>query len=346
MTSLQALEIASPTNAVGSHSAGVSPPQTRQYLKLTEKHHVASKLKPCDYTSDDICDSTSGNFNKTNDEFEFWNRLDVLMGNIQRIAAVSVLQRRSDATASEDACVASQDVVNNNPVRLESTPAALRDNHLSELSELLVCSDDFSHVNETALFDTMPPTPSVADACVMTSDFEYNDSELESMTSSDVSSSLCDVSMAELTPDSKAYDVIESYLHSQVLHDDVTLDDDSFSDVSKMVLCSSNNDTLFECALSDVSDDDSVELDNNANMTSGEPLTPAVTCDLSDAGCQTPGEHLHARNMAPHLRKQLWCERCNTRLVELKRQAIKMWIPFASKRGRISYQVRTTVLVR
>ena len=35
----------------------------------------------------------------------------------------------------------------------------------------------------------------------------------------------------------------------------------------------------------------------------------------------------------------LWCENCNSRVVELKRQAVKAWMPFATRRGQIHYTV-------
>ena len=35
----------------------------------------------------------------------------------------------------------------------------------------------------------------------------------------------------------------------------------------------------------------------------------------------------------------LWCENCNSRVVELKRQAVKVWMPFATRRGKITYTV-------
>jgi len=37
--------------------------------------------------------------------------------------------------------------------------------------------------------------------------------------------------------------------------------------------------------------------------------------------------------------RALWCENCNSRVVELKRQAVKVWMPFATGRGKITYSV-------
>ena len=36
----------------------------------------------------------------------------------------------------------------------------------------------------------------------------------------------------------------------------------------------------------------------------------------------------------------LWCDLCNRRLVELKRQALRLWMPFASSRGATTIKVR------
>ena len=38
-------------------------------------------------------------------------------------------------------------------------------------------------------------------------------------------------------------------------------------------------------------------------------------------------------------RRGLWCEKCNSLVVELKRQAVKVWMPFATQRGKIRYTV-------
>ena len=35
----------------------------------------------------------------------------------------------------------------------------------------------------------------------------------------------------------------------------------------------------------------------------------------------------------------LWCEKCNSLVVELKKQAVKVWMPFATQRGKIRYTV-------
>ena len=42
----------------------------------------------------------------------------------------------------------------------------------------------------------------------------------------------------------------------------------------------------------------------------------------------------------PHEVFGLWCDLCNRRLVELKRQAIRLWMPFASSRGATTIKVR------
>ena len=35
----------------------------------------------------------------------------------------------------------------------------------------------------------------------------------------------------------------------------------------------------------------------------------------------------------------LWCEQCNSLVVELKKQAVKAWMSFATQRGKIHYTV-------
>ena len=40
----------------------------------------------------------------------------------------------------------------------------------------------------------------------------------------------------------------------------------------------------------------------------------------------------------------LWCDLCNRRLVELKRQALRLWMPFASSRGATTIKVRKLVV--
>ena len=42
----------------------------------------------------------------------------------------------------------------------------------------------------------------------------------------------------------------------------------------------------------------------------------------------------------PHEVFGLWCDLCNRRLVELKRQALRLWMPFASSRGATTIKVR------
>ena len=42
----------------------------------------------------------------------------------------------------------------------------------------------------------------------------------------------------------------------------------------------------------------------------------------------------------PHEVFGLWCDLCNRRLVELKRQALRLWMPFASSRGTTTIKVR------
>ena len=42
----------------------------------------------------------------------------------------------------------------------------------------------------------------------------------------------------------------------------------------------------------------------------------------------------------PHEVFGLWCDLCNRRLVELKRQALRLWMPFASSRGATTIKVK------
>lgn len=42
-------------------------------------------------------------------------------------------------------------------------------------------------------------------------------------------------------------------------------------------------------------------------------------------------------------RKALWCENCNSRLVELKKQAVKLWMPHVSRRNTHPYKVSVTL---
>ena len=45
-------------------------------------------------------------------------------------------------------------------------------------------------------------------------------------------------------------------------------------------------------------------------------------------------------SVLPHEVFGLWCDLCNRRLVELKRQALRLWMPFASSRGTTTIKVR------
>ena len=54
------------------------------------------------------------------------------------------------------------------------------------------------------------------------------------------------------------------------------------------------------------------------------------------AGPEGSMEH----SVLPHEVFGLWCDLCNRRLVELKRQALRLWMPFASSRGTTTIKVR------
>lgn len=177
------------------------------------------------------------------------------------------------------------------------------------------------------------------DACVMTSDFEYVESEFGSSLSISSCSSVSNVSLLEDLPagDSATYDVILSYQHS--CSDVTDLSDSTNSDMSNTAYYS------FHSGSSTASPTTATDTDQyNNNATSRRQLshTPDaaaahVCCDVTCCDCLVFG----AMASVGGVRRGLWCERCNSRLVELKRQAIKMWLPFASRRGRLVYEVST-----
>ena len=48
---------------------------------------------------------------------------------------------------------------------------------------------------------------------------------------------------------------------------------------------------------------------------------------------------LTLRSASTVCQRGLWCESCNTRLVSLRMLAVKLWMPYAARRGRVCYKV-------
>lgn len=74
----------------------------------------------------------------------------------------------------------------------------------------------------------------------------------------------------------------------------------------------------------------------------GRPTTTPSTSG-SRSSSSSHGTHREARSSTPFPDSKkvrgIWCENCNSRLVELKKQAVKQWMPFAMHRDALKYKV-------
>ena len=74
------------------------------------------------------------------------------------------------------------------------------------------------------------------------------------------------------------------------------------------------------------------------NTPQPEPCSPESThCPEPRSSLPQPSEMVTSPLM--HKVRGIWCENCNSRLVELKKQAVKLWMPYAMHRDSMQIKV-------
>ena len=64
---------------------------------------------------------------------------------------------------------------------------------------------------------------------------------------------------------------------------------------------------------------------------------------MSDTGSSVNGDSSHNQGHSGVL-TGLWCENCSKRLVDLKRQAVKIWMPYAANRNGSNIKVKLFII--